>query len=340
MKKRVIHWAGVTALLAALLTAGFSGCTMDSGTPAEGEGSAEAVLVKEAGKYVTAFVLDEDDIGKDITSRVIELKEGERADRSVQVSVAKVDGSGYFSLEKGALKLAALPPKPAEQGEVGGGTGEEIRELYKIFPGAGEVTLEFKKGDKVLPLNIMIRIVEPGTEGSRIAVNFNGPAGTMLYGYDKINELYIADTNSWGRILDPSMVIVCNMIEVVKKPDSSGEEVQLDCYFRDAITGVKDLDWINYYRIAAVVQLYFSLAARYSAADEILKTYGTHILRRADISADGKFSHLNDGDLIPIWEFVPYTDFLLTDRDREAGRQKAAEIKEEYERQMALKNQP
>ncbi|MDR2518629.1 MAG: hypothetical protein LBD13_04355, partial [Spirochaetaceae bacterium] len=119
MKKRMIHWAGVATLVAALLTAGFSGCGMDSGTSAGEDGSAEAVLAKEMRKYTTAFIFDENDLGKDITRRVIELKEGERADRSVQGSVAGVDGSGYFSLEKGALKLAALPPKPAEQGEVG-----------------------------------------------------------------------------------------------------------------------------------------------------------------------------------------------------------------------------
>jgi hypothetical protein len=291
---------------------------MDSGTPAGEEGGVEEALVKEMGKYIAAFIFDDNDLGKDITSRVIELKEGERADRSIQVSVAKVDGSGYFSLENGALTLAALPPKPAEQAG-SGSTDEENREVYEIFPGVGEVTLEFRKGDRVLPLNIMIRIVEPGTEGSRSAVDWSWPRKVIFQGYDKINESFMRGFPILSR---HRMVLIAD-IEVVKKTDSSGEEVRLN--------------YIDPHLLGILTEFSFSCDVL-SPAAMILELYGTHLLQRISISADGELLPPNDDDLIPIWEIVPYTVLLST--NWVTGPQKAAEIKQEYERQMALKNQP
>ena len=340
MKKNRFYSAGIAALLAAVLTAGFSGCSMNSGTetPAGGQGSVEEdspeeALAKETQKYIAGFVFsfDEDDIGKDITRRVIELKGGQREDTSVQVSVVAVDGSGLFSLENGVLKLAALP-QGIEQ-ESGGDTD---RETYKIFPGAGEVTLQFKKGDKIATLTVLCAIVEPGTEGDRKAIWEDWPI--ILCGYDKINESYRWDFDPWYPILDMRKVDALYMGILMEDPSTnSSVEGWLDCYYRDN-KGNRLLQDINLSRIVTVLDNYFTWELLVKPADVILKNYGTHIMKRVTKHANGEFSH-SDADLIPIWDIVPLIGYYGYGRDI-AGHEKKDEIKKEYERQMALKNQP
>ena len=221
MKKSGFYLKGIIALLAAVMVIGFSGCPMDGGTePATREQyTDDAVLLNEKAKYETGFALglSETDIGTDITSRVIQLKEGKRADTSIQVSVVDVDGSGFFSLnENGALTLAAMPSGSVQKDEVGEPDPEkteaEIEARTEIAPDTGVVTLQFKKGDSVSTLDIIIAIVAPGTEGARIAVK-DGET-YLLYGYDVINSSYIngSDVKITRPILDINKVNAADLV--------------------------------------------------------------------------------------------------------------------------------
>ena len=345
MKKNRFYSAGIAALLAAVLTAGFSGCSMNSGTetPAGGQGSAEEALVKEMRKYTAGFVFgfDEDDIGTDITRRVIELKEKERADRSVHVSVAGVDGSGYFTLENGVLRLADLPPKPSEQA-AGGDTDGNARELYEMYPGVGEITLEFKKGDRVLPFNVMIRMVEPETEGARIAeLEWASP---LPFGYDMINRSYLVLDVYKDKIRDPILdfgLLLCfgfiSSYDTRAWPDV---EHQIFVYNYALDSQGNETRTVDFHVLGTAADTQFQIDVLFSPADAILKKYGTHLLTRArwtgNMTEETKFSH-SDEDLIPIWELIPHNK-LSSYFDEPVVRQKAEELKKEFERQMQLQD--
>jgi hypothetical protein len=221
MKKSGFYLKGIIALLAAVMAIGFSGCPMDGETePAAREQyTDDAVLLNEKAKYITGFTFgfDENSSGNDITSRVIELKEGKRADTSIQVSVAGVDGSGFFGLdENGVLTLAAVPSEPSGEKEDDNvdysGKDEEIVERSETLPDTGVITLQFKKGESVSTLDIIISIVKPGTEGARIAVK-DGET-FLLYGYDVINSSYInrSDVKITRPILDINKVNAADLV--------------------------------------------------------------------------------------------------------------------------------
>ena len=347
MKKNRFYSAGIAALLAALLAAGFSGCNMNSGTetPAGGQGSVEEdspeeALVKEMRKYTAGFIFDfdEDDIGKDITSWVIELKGGQREDTSVQVSVADVDGSGLFRLdENGVLKLAALPPKPGEQ-EAGGDTDQETRETYKMFPGVGEVTLEFKKGDSVAALTVLCAIAEPGTEGARSGVSREDTALPWGYHGESIESgrsRYIYILGERGKspeyiplygspiLVQPNYPLPIlsidkvNAVGLISQTNETASPYVKEEWLHN--TQPEDLAKLLNERFMRDLYVYRSFPWF------LIENYGSHLLGRVYWGADGELYH-SEEDRIPIWEIVRYIPANIG-----GGPQVAEAMKQEYE---------